>query len=87
MKLNRGVLNLNEEALFLLHHTSEFCHRGRSLNMSKKVSLSKCKEVNYVHGRDELWNENSVERMNERKENSERSEAETERMEMGKVGT
>ena len=43
--------------------------------------------MNYVLGRDELWNENSVERMNERKENSERSEAETERMEMGKVGT
>ena len=25
-------------------------------------------------GRDEVWNENSVERMNERKENSERNE-------------
>ena len=83
MKLDRDVLNLNEEALFLLHHTIEFCHRGRSLRMSeyeqKKVSLSKCKEVNYVLGRDEIWNENSVERMNERKENSERNERMEER--------
>ena len=45
--------------------------------------------MNYVLGRDEIWNENSVERMNERKENSELKEERsgTERMEMGKVGT